>query len=127
MSAETGAGNGGDAGRLEQSILDRAGGQAGAGDVGEGVEGALGADAADPGDLVQPGDAEIAAAAEGLAHGLDGILRASQRGDAGELGGGIDAGMGVDGEPRGDFGQLLRPESPAEPPDRKSTRLKSSH
>src|SRR3546814_3685620 len=68
MAAETGAGNGGDAGLLEQAILDLAGGQAGAGDVGEGVEGALGADAADPGDLVQPGDAEIAAAAEGLAH-----------------------------------------------------------
>src|SRR3546814_13741943 len=44
MAAETGAGNGGDAGLLEQAILDLAGGQAGAGDVGEGVEGALGAD-----------------------------------------------------------------------------------
>src|SRR3546814_11818888 len=50
MAAETGAGNGGDPGFFQQAVLDLAGGQAGAGDVGEGIEGALGADAADAGD-----------------------------------------------------------------------------
>ena len=68
-------GEAGDAGLLEQQVGQLVGGVAGAGDAGEGVEGALGRYALDAGEFVQAGDDQVPAGAELGEHALHALLR----------------------------------------------------
>src|SRR5438309_551852 len=87
---------------VEKLALERADIEARACDVGESVERAARPRAAKPREIVQCCDDRLAALGEGGDHAADGLARALQRGDPGELGGSVDAGMAVDREP---FGQ----------------------
>ena len=60
-------------------------------DVGEDVEGAVGARAADAGHAVQPLDDEVPPALVRVPHRLDARLRAGERGERGALGGRVHA------------------------------------
>ena len=95
-------------------------------DVGERVERPARQRAADAGEAVQRLDDHVAPLGEGRDHARDRLLRAGERGDAGVLGGRVDARVDVDGEPRRDLGELAGPDAPAEAPAGHRVRLRQA-
>ncbi len=85
MDAEAGTGDGGNAGFLQHLVLQLPRAQPRAGDVGEGIERAAGIRATEARQAVEQGYDHTPAFVERRHHLLDVVLRAVERGDAGEL------------------------------------------
>ena len=114
--AEIRAADQGDAGFTEQRVGQGLGLPAGLADIREGIEGALGRDARNPGQLVQAFHHDFPALVEFGHHFQHRLLRPGQRGDAGKLGGRIDAGIEVDRQLAGLVIEFARPYRIAQPP-----------
>src|SRR6516162_7676380 len=114
--AEAGACDRRHPGFFQELCLQCPGVEPGTGHVGESVERATRLHAAKPRQAIERRNDHFAALGKRSHHAMDRLARTLQRGDAGELGGRVDAGMAVDREPLGRAEQRLWPDPIAEPP-----------